>query len=82
MDDEQLLKGQTFFAGIFVLLCVQFGYIAFSIIISGTKISDIGDLFVVYAICNFLEIYAIMVTILKTGAKINDLDQNLKQILF
>ena len=74
MDEIQLIKGKFFFIGVFLVYSIQFGYISIQVILRLKLILSLGDLFVIYALFNFFEIFGLLVTILTLGAKINALD--------
>ena len=81
MDEYQLLKGQTFLAGIVVMNALQFGYIALQVLLFQVPIGDLGELFVVYIVFNTTEIFVYLLWMLSYGAEINDLDTYLKAAL-
>lgn len=74
MDEIQLIKGKFFFIGVFLVYSIQFGYISIQVVLRLKLILSLGDLFVIYALFNFFEIFGLLVTILTLGAKINALD--------
>lgn len=81
MDEYQLLKGQSFFAGIVIVYALQFCYIAFKVLLLQVPLGDLGELFVVYAFFNVSEIFVFLTMMLTYGAQINDLDHHLKTAL-
>ena len=68
MDEIQMVKGKSFFMGIFLVYSIQFGYIALQVIIRLKPLMDLGDLFVVYSFLNLAESFTFFIILLSIGA--------------